>query len=68
MLLIVVALQSTSETIFVGGVMEESQTWTSDNTYIVYQDLIISGGVILSIKEGVVVKIDNALGIIVTNG
>ena len=67
-LLVVVALQSTSETIFVGGVMEESQTWTSDNTYIVYQDLIIPSGVMLSIKEGVLVKIDNALGIIVTNG
>ncbi len=67
-LLLSITIQSTSETIFVGGIMDESETWTKDNTYIVYQDLIVPDGIILSIEEGVLVKINNALGIIVENG
>lgn len=67
-LFLATAMQSNSETIFVGGVMEQSETWTSDNVYIVYQDLIIPGGITLTIKEGVLVKINNSLGIIADDG
>ena len=67
-LFLATALQSTSETIFVGGVMDQSETWTSDNEYIVYQDLIIPDGITLTIREGVLVKINNSLGIIVDDG
>lgn len=67
-LLLTVALQSYSETIFVGGLMEESETWTKDNVYIVYQDLIVPGGVFLSIEAGVLVKINYAMSIIVDDG
>ena len=46
-LLLTMALQSSSETIFVGGLLEESEVWTKDNIYVVYQDLVVPGGVSL---------------------
>lgn len=67
-LFLATALQSISETILVGGTMEESETWTNENTYLVIQDLIVPNGVILTIEEGVLVKINNSLGIIVDEG
>ncbi len=67
-LLLTMALQSSSETIFVGGLLEESEVWTKDNIYVVYQDLVVPGGVSLSIEAGVLVKINYAMGIIVDDG
>lgn len=67
-LLLSVCLQSFSETIIVGGELEESQTWTSDNIYIVNQDLIVPSGITLTIQAGVLVKINFGRGIFIENG
>ena len=65
---LLLALNSFSETIIVGGELEESQTWTSDNIYIVNQDLIVPLGIRLTIQAGVLVKIDFGRGIFIENG
>ena len=68
MLLLTVVLQSYSQIIYVGGIMNESQTWTSDFTYVVTQDLVVPNNVKLIIEAGVVVKINYNRGIIIENG
>ena len=40
-LFLTATLQLFSDTILVGGIMTENEIWTSENTYIVYQDLIV---------------------------
>lgn len=67
-LLLSVVLQSFSEIIIVGGELEESQTWTSDNIYIVNQDLIVPSGITLTIQAGVLVKVNFGRGIFIENG
>jgi len=67
-LLLSMAMQLFSETIIVGGKLEESETWTNGNTYIVNQDLIIPSDVILTIEAGVAVRINFGRGIIIENG
>ena len=61
-------LQLFSDTILVGGIMEESKTWTNENTYIVFEDLIVPEGIILTIEQGVEVRINYARGITIDNG
>lgn len=63
-----VAMQLFSDTIIVGGKLEESETWISGNTYIVNQDLIIPSDVILTIQAGVAVRVNFGRGIVVENG
>ena len=67
-LFLTTTLQLFSDTILVGGIMAESETWTSENTYVVFQDLIVPDGIILSIDNGVTVKIDYGRGIIIDKG
>ncbi len=67
-LMVIFAGNSFSEIIYVGGEMEESQTWTNENTYVVISDLTISENIMLSIDHGVVVKINYGRGIIVDKG
>ena len=68
MLLMLAALQSFSQIAYKGGILEESEHWTSDSIYVVYQDLIVPNGVNLSMGPGVVVKINYARGIIIDEG
>lgn len=58
----------TAEDIFVGGQLEEDETWTKENTYIVFKDLRIPEGISLTIQAGVTVKIDQGRGIFVLGG
>jgi len=67
-LFLTATLQLFSDTILVGGIMEESQTWTNENTYVVKKDLIVPNNVVLSINHGVTVKIDFGRGIIIEKG
>ena len=67
-LFLAVTLQLFSDTILVGGIMEESETWTNENTYIVFEDLIVPEGIILTIQQGVEVRINYARGITINNG
>jgi len=68
LLLLIIATQSHSQIAYKGGVMQSSETWTNDSTYVVYSDLIIPDGVILTIQEGVLVKIQYPMGIIADSG
>ncbi len=68
LLLLVVSFQSFSQIKFVGGILENNENWTSDTTYVVFQDLVIPDGVLLSIHEGVLVKVNYGMGIIADSG
>lgn len=57
-----------ADNIPVGGPLTEDQTWTSDNTYIVVQDLRVGSGVTLTILPGTVVKVDQGRGIQIWGG
>jgi len=61
-------MQLFSNDIYVGGTMQESRTWTNENTYIIYMDLIVPEGIMLTIEEGVEVRILRNWGIIVDDG
>jgi len=67
LLLFVLSLQSFSQ-IMVGGTMTNSETWTNENIYFVVQDLIVPEGIILTIEEGVEVRVDYGRGITVNSG
>lgn len=68
MLLLCITLLSYSQISFKGGIMDNSEIWTSDTTYVIYQDLIVPDGITLSIEEGVLVKMNYARGIIINKG
>ncbi len=61
-------IASFSEDIYVGGIVAEDQVWTSNNTYIVTQDLIVTNNITLYIEAGVNVKIEFGRGIIIDQG
>lgn len=67
LLLFVISSQSFSQ-IIVGGTMTNSQTWTNDNVYLVVQDLIVPEGIVLTIEQGVEVRVNYGRGITVNNG
>jgi len=67
-LLLTATFQLYADTILVGGIMEESETWTNENTYIVYEDLVVPEGITLTILQGVEVRINYARGITIDNG
>ena len=54
-----------SEEIYVGGNLEQDEVWTSNNIYIVTQDLKILSNVTLTIEPGVQVRINQNRGIFI---
>ncbi len=67
-LFLTATLQLYSDTIFVGGIMTENETWTRENTYVVFQDLIVQEGIALTIEEGVEIRVNYGRGITIDNG
>jgi hypothetical protein len=57
-----------ADEIFVGGTLFEDQVWTSDNIYIVDQDLRIGQNISLTILPGVTVRINQGRGIHLNGG
>lgn len=57
-----------ADEILKGGTLTESEVWTNENTYIVYQDILIPEGISLQINSGVEVRIKYGMGITVDRG
>ncbi len=68
MLIVFMGLHLHADEIYVGGTLTENQVWTSDNTYIVDQDLRIGQNIMLTILPGVTVKINQGRGIHLNGG
>jgi hypothetical protein len=67
-LLFLFVFESMGQVIHVGGLLEESTSWTSDFIYEIDEDLIVPTGVTLTIDPGTSVRVDYNRGIIVNNG
>jgi len=59
--------QLKADVIEVGGIVATDQHWTSGNTYIVTQDLIVTNNLNLIIDAGVIVKVEFGRGITIEN-
>jgi len=59
--------QLKADIIEVGGIIATDQHWTSGNTYIVTQDLIVTNNLNLIIDAGVIVKVEFGRGITIEN-
>jgi len=59
--------QLKADIIEVGGIVATDQHWTSGNTYIVTQDLIVTNNLNLIIDAGVIVKVEFGRGITIEN-
>ncbi len=56
---------SAQNIVYVGGALNHDRVWSSDSIYVVFQDLTISEGVLLTVNPGTTVKIDQGRGILV---
>lgn len=57
-----------SDTIEVGGVLNQNTTWTPENTYIVTDNVRVLFGIILTIEAGTVVKFNQGRGLRIEGG
>jgi len=58
----------TTNTIEVGGIIELNTTWTSENIYIVTDNVLLFQGVSLQIEEGTTVKFNPGTGLNIEGG
>lgn len=57
-----------ADDILKGGTLTENEIWTSDNTYIVYQDVLVPESISLIIMPGTEIRIKYGMGITVDRG